>query len=75
VISYFKLIRSDVGGQLFAEYLIQDPVLWVMLVRNDLYEPWRVLAVGPQPWIDLDLPCDAGGPTPLGEVPHRRTGQ
>lgn len=69
VVCYFKLIQSDVGGQMFAEYLIQDPVLWVMLVRNDLYEPWRVLAVGPQPWIDL--PCDAGGPALLGEVPRR----
>lgn len=68
-ICYFKLIRTDVGGQMFAEHLIQDPVLWVMLVRRDLFEPWRVLAVGPQPWIDLDLADDAGGPTPLGEMP------
>jgi hypothetical protein len=75
VICYFKLLQSDVGGQMFDEYLIQDPMLWVMLARNDLYEPWRVFAGGPQPWIDLDLPCDAGGPTPLGEVTHRRTGQ
>jgi hypothetical protein len=69
IICYFKLIQSDVGGQVFAAHLIQDPVLWVMLARNDLYEPWRVLAVGRQPWIDL--PSDAGGPAPMGEVPRR----
>lgn len=65
---YFKLIETDVGGQMFAAHVIQDPVLWVMLARKDLYGPWRVLALGARPWIDI--PSAAGGPTPMGELPH-----
>jgi len=68
-ICYFKLIQTDVGGQMFAAHVIEDPLLWVMLARNDLYDPWRVLALGPRPWIDI--PSEAGGPTPIGDLPRR----
>ncbi len=66
-ICYFKLIHTEADGEIFADYVVQDPMLFVMLIRKDLYEPWRVLALGPQPWIDLD-DSDAGGPTAVGEV-------
>ena len=62
---YFKLIETDVGGQVFAEYVIQDPILWVMLARHDVFDPWRVLAIGRQPWVDV--PGDHGGPGSLAE--------
>lgn len=68
-ICYFKLIKTDAGGRMFAHAEIHDPVLWVMLARDSIFDPWRVLAVGPRPWDILD---DAGGPSASSEGPPRQ---
>lgn len=68
-ICYFKLLETEAGGQVFADHVITDPVLWVMLARHDVFDPWRVLAIGSQPWVDLA--GDQGGPAPVGDLPRR----
>lgn len=64
-ICYFKVIDFDVAGRVFAQFPVSN-TLYIMLVRHDIFEPWRVLAIGPAPWEGHD---DAGGPGP-GSVMH-----
>lgn len=60
-ICYFKLAGIDIAGQVFAPF--PADAWFVMLVRDGIFDPWRVLAVGPTPWDEND---QAGGPAANG---------